>query len=144
MSGRLGMEMQPSSMSDTEKAFAKKAFADYKAIRPTVQSGDLYRLISPYDKKGVASLMYVSPDKDKAVFFSYKLDHFRDQPIPRFTMRGLDKDKTYRFRELNIPQGASPSYLDGKKASGHMLMNIGFEIPLDGEYASRVYELIAE
>ena len=144
MSGRLGMEMQPSSMSDTEKAFAKKAIADYKAIRPTVQSGDLYRLISPYDNKGVASLMYVSPDKDKAVFFSYKLDHFRDQPIPRFTMRGLDKDKTYRFREINIPQGASSSYLDGKKASGHMLMNIGFEIPLDGEYASRVYELIAE
>lgn len=144
MSGRLGMEMQPSSMSDTEKAFAKKAIADYKAIRPTVQSGDLYRLISPYDNKGVASLMYVSPEKDKAVFFSYKLDHFRDQPIPRFTMRGLDKEKTYRFREINIPQGASSSYLDGKKASGHMLMNIGFEIPLDGEYASRVYELIAE
>ena len=144
MSGRLGMEMQPSSMSDTEKAFAKKAIADYKSIRPTVQSGDLYRLISPYDNKGVASLMYVSPDKDKAVFFSYKLDHFRDQPIPRFTMKGLDKDKTYRFREINIPQGASSSYLDGKKASGHMLMNIGFEIPLDGEYASRVYELIAE
>ena len=106
--------------------------------------GDLYRLISPYDRKGVASLMYVSPEKDRGVFFAYKLEHFRDQAIPRFTMKGLDKDRTYRFRELNVPAGETPSHLDGKKATGAMLMNIGFELPLDGEYASRVYELVAE
>lgn len=144
MSGRLGMEMQPSDMSESEKAFAKKAIAEYKTIRPVVQMGDQYRLISPYDSKGVASLMYVSPEKDKAVFFAYKLDHYRDQPIPRFKMNGLDKDKTYRFREINVAEGKSPSHLDGKKATGEMLMNVGFEIPLDEEYASRVYELTEE
>lgn len=144
MSGRLGMEMQPSDMNKEEKAFAKKAIADYKKIRPVVQTGDLYRLISPYDYKGVASLMYVSPDKEKAVFFSYKLEHFRDQAIPRFTMKGLDKNKNYRFREINVPDGKSSSHLDGKIANGDMLMNVGFEIPLDEEYASRVYELTAE
>ena len=88
--------------------------------------------------------MYVSPEKDRGVFFAYKLEHFRDQAIPRFTMKGLDKDRTYRFRELNVPAGETPSHLDGKKATGAMLMNIGFELPLDGEYASRVYELVAE
>lgn len=144
MTGRLGMEMLPSDMTGSEKAFAKKAIADYKVIRPTVQLGDLYRLISPYDRKGVASLMYVSPEKDRGVFFAYKLEHFRDQAIPRFTMKGLDKDRTYRFRELNVPAGETPSHLDGKKATGAMLMNTGFELPLDGEYASRVYELVAE
>lgn len=144
MSGRLGMEMQPSHMSESEKAFAKKAIADYKGIRPVVQMGDLYRLISPYDHKGVASLMYVSPDKNRAVFFAYKLEHYRDQPIPRFSMRGLDKDKTYRIRELNVATGNSSSHLDGKSATGDMLMNIGFEIPMDEEYASRVFELTSE
>ena len=144
MSGRLGMEMQPSHMSESEKAFAKKAIADYKGIRPVVQMGDLYRLISPYDHKGVASLMYVSPDKNRAVFFAYKLEHYRDQPIPRFSMRGLDKDKTYRIRELNVAIGNSSSHLDGKSATGDMLMNIGFEIPMDEEYASRVFELTSE
>lgn len=141
MTGRLGMEMLPSSMTDGEKAFSRKAIADYKRIRPVVQFGDLYRLISPYDKKGVASLMYVSPEKNKAAFFVYKLEHFRNQVIPRFTMQGLDATKTYRFRELSVPEGKSPSYLDGKQATGDMLMNVGFEVPLDGEYASRVYEV---
>ena len=144
MTGRLGMEMLPSDMTEAEKNFAKKAIADYKTIRPTVQMGDLYRLISPYDRKGVASLMYVSPEKDRAVFFAYKLEHFRDQAIPRFTMKGLDKDRTYRFRELNVPAGETPSHLDGKKATGAMLMNTGFELHLGGEYASCVYELVAE
>lgn len=63
MSGRMGMELQPAHMTDEDKAFARRAIADYKLIRPVVQQGDLYRLISPFDKTGYASLMYVSPEK---------------------------------------------------------------------------------
>ena len=48
MSGRLGMEMQPKHMTEEEKELSRKAIADYKTIRPIVQHGDLYRLISPY------------------------------------------------------------------------------------------------
>lgn len=57
MTGRLGMEIQPKNMTDEEKEFSKKAIAAYKSIRPVIQYGDLYRLISPYDRKGVTSLM---------------------------------------------------------------------------------------
>ena len=57
MSGRLGMEIQPKNMTDEEKDLCRKAIADYKKIRPVVQLGDIYRLISPYDHLGVASLM---------------------------------------------------------------------------------------
>lgn len=63
MSGRLGLELQPSKMTGKEKEFARRAIADYKEIRPIVQQGDLYRLISPYDKTGYASLMYVAPER---------------------------------------------------------------------------------
>ena len=56
MSGRLGMEIQPKDMKEEDKEFAKRAIAAYKSIRPVVQLGDLYRLVSPYDNKGVASL----------------------------------------------------------------------------------------
>ncbi len=144
MSGRLGMELQPSTMTDSEKSFAKKAIANYKKIRDIVQFGDLYRLISPYDNKNVASLMYTSADKSKAVFFAYKLLHYRYQVIPRFYMAGLDPDKIYRITELNVPEGQSPSYLDGKHATGKMLMEIGFEVPLGEEYSSRIYHLTEE
>lgn len=142
MTGRLGMEMQPGTMTDEEKAFSKNAIAAYKQIRDVVQFGDLYRLISPYDRKNVASLMYVSPQKDRAVFFAYKLEHFRYQQIPRFYMGGLDPEKTYRIRELNVSQEQDACHLDGKTVRGDMLMNVGFEVPLDKEYASRVFELI--
>lgn len=64
MSGRLGMEIQPKNMTDEEKDLCRKAIADYKKIRPIVQLGDIYRLISPYDRLGVASLMYTSPEKE--------------------------------------------------------------------------------
>lgn len=141
MSGRLGMEMQPSDMTDAEREFSRKAIADYKKIRPVVQLGDQYRLISPYDNKGVASLMYVSPDKRDAVFFAYKLAHMRNQPIPRFRMAGIDPGKTYRITELTVSDGENPSYLHGKTVTGKYLMEIGFEVPLDREYASRVYSL---
>ena len=67
MSGRLGMEIQPKNMTDEEKALCKKAISQYKEIRPVVQMGDLYRLVSPYDNEGLASMMYVSEAKDKAV-----------------------------------------------------------------------------
>ena len=35
-----------------EKDLCRKAIADYKKIRPVVQLGDIYRLISPYDHLG--------------------------------------------------------------------------------------------
>ena len=41
MSGRLGLEMQPRDMNDEDKAVCRQAIADYKKIRPIVQSGDI-------------------------------------------------------------------------------------------------------
>ena len=89
MSGRLGMEIQPKNMTEEEKALCKNAIAEYKQIRPVVQFGDIYRLVSPYDKLGVASLMYVSEAKDKAVFYWWKTETFVNQHLPRVRMAGL-------------------------------------------------------
>lgn len=65
MSGRLGMEIQPDDMTAEEKEQTKRAIAEYKQIRPVVQFGDIYRLLSPYDEKGAASLMYVARKKTR-------------------------------------------------------------------------------
>lgn len=142
MSGRLGMEIQPKNMTPEERDFAKAAIADYKTIRPVVQQGDLYRLVSPFDKRGLASLMYVTPDKNKAVFFCYKLEHYCYQVLPHLLMRGLDANKKYRIREVN-PNKDDHCYMDGKTVSGALLMNTGFEGPLWREYASCILELTA-
>ena len=128
MSGRLGMEIQPKNMTDTEKELCKKAIADYKMIRPVVQLGDIYRLVSPYDHMGVASLMYVSPEKDKAVFYWWKTEHFINEHLPRIKMAGLQADKLYKIHELNRVDN-KPLSFEGKTFSGEYLMANGLELP---------------
>ena len=148
MSGRLGMEIQPKNMTDEEKDLCRKAIADYKTIRPVVQFGDIYRLMSPYDKLGVASLMYVSPEKDKAAFYWWKMESFFNQHLPRVKMAGLDAKKMYRVHELNRIDN-EPLSFEGKVFSGSYLMNNGLDIPyihkIDSDkmsdYASRVLYL---
>ncbi len=128
MSGRLGLELQPKNMTDEEKAIVKNAIADYKKIRPIVQFGDIYRLVSPYDGKGIASLMYVNPDKNDAVFYWWKTETFMNQQLPRVVMAGLDPDKTYTVHELNRIDN-EPLSFEGKSFTGRYLMSNGLEIP---------------
>ncbi len=145
MSGRLGMEIQPKNMTEDEKTLCKNAIEQYKSIRPVVQQGDIYRLLSPYDRKGAASMMYVSPEKDKAVYYWWKTETFVNQQLPRVPMAGLDPDKNYRVTELNRIDNNPLSY-EGKVFSGRYLMSNGLEMPLDhnvdyhkrNDYASRV------
>lgn len=143
MSGRLGMEIQPKDMSEKDKTFAKRAIAAYKQIRPIVQFGDLYRLVSPYDNKGVASLMYVTPQKDKAVFYVYKMSHFVNMIIPNVRMNGLDAQKKYRLIDLTAIEENKPCSLHGKVISGKILMEEGIALQtlLKNEYSSLALEL---
>ena len=151
MSGRLGMEIQPKNMTDEEKALCKKAISQYKEIRPVVQMGDLYRLVSPYDNEGLASLMYVSEAKDKAVFYWWKLANFYNVHLPRVKMAGLDANRIYKVRELNAID-LKPLYCEGKTYTGKYLMNHGLEMPYTNEvewgkktdWSSRVIYLEAE
>jgi len=128
MSGRLGMEIQPKNMTDEEKDLCKKAIAEYKEIRPIIQFGDLYRLVSPYDHEGLASLMYVKENKDEAVFFWWKTEQFQNEHLPRVKMAGLDANKMYTVHELDRIDN-NPLYCEGKSYSGKFLMEHGLEMP---------------
>ena len=151
MSGRLGMEIQPKDMTAEEKEQTRKAIEDYKLVRDVVQLGDLYRLLSPYDGKGAASLMYVAPDKNDAVYYWWKTEQFVNQQLPCVKMAGLDPDKTYVVTELNRVDNEPLPY-EGKAFTGRFLMSNGLEMPLShnvdwnkrNDYASRVLRLTAK
>ena len=151
MSGRLGMEIQPKNMTEEEIAQCRKAIAEYKEIRPVVQQGDMYRLLSPFDKKGAASMMMVAPDKNEAVFYWWKTETFHGQQLPRIGMAGLDPDKNYVVTELDRIDNEPLPY-EGKAFTGKFLMEHGLEMPLDhnvdyhkrNDYASRVLRLQAK
>ncbi len=128
MSGRLGMEIQPKNMTEEEKALCKNAINEYKQIRPIVQFGDIYRLVSPYDHKGLASMMYVTENKEKAVFYWWKTESFQNEHLPRVRMAGLDPDRIYKVHELNRID-LNPLDCEGKSYSGAYLMAHGLEMP---------------
>lgn len=151
MSGRLGMEIQPKNMTDEEKALCKKAISEYKEIRPVVQFGDLYRLVSPYDNQGLSSIMYVSEAKDKAVFYWWKIANFYNVHLPLVKMAGLDANKMYKVRELDVIDNKSLD-CEGESYSGKYLMEHGLEMPYTNEvdwgkktdWSSRVLYLEAQ
>ena len=139
MTGRLGMEMKPSDLNDREREYAKKAIAFYKEIRPIVQLGDQYRLLSPYDNKGFCSEMFVTEDKSEAVFFCYKFENYIGLETPRWHMAGLDPDATYRLNEF---EGTERSrYFEDKTFSGRFLIETGIDAPLGRQFSSRVIRL---
>ena len=144
MTGRLGMEIQPKDMSTDEKTFARKAISAYKTIRPIVQFGDLYRLLSPYENKGVASLMYANETKDHAVFYAYKLQHMKNMRMPLIKLTGLCPNKCYTIKDLT-PDG-KPCPLNGKVIPGYILINEGLkaDMLLKKEYSSVALELTAQ
>jgi len=138
MSGRLGMELQPKDITGNDRVFATKAIEMYKEIRPLVQFGDLYRLISPYQEGGWASLMYVNKDKSRAVFFAYSTEFHERTKFFECRLDGLDSSKKYKVTELNTAGSRKYFWGDKKVFSGEELMKKGLELDIQLCYDSAV------
>ena len=143
MSARLGFELHPKNMSAEDVAFAKKCVADYKRIRPTVQQGDLYRLVSPYGSS-YAALMYVNDDASHAVVFLWGLARGNwSDFVPPLALQGLAEGKSYKVKEINVVKDRH-CRVDGKTLSGKALTAMGLPVRLRGDYDSAVFELTAK
>jgi alpha-galactosidase len=137
MTGRLGFELHPKKLTAEEIAFAKAAVNDYKRIRPVVQRGDLYRLVSPYEYP-LSSLMYVSEDKSSAVLFALglKINGAKTQVLK---VRGLDANAKYSVKEINC--GKTRHAKELTSITGKELMENGISVTLVGDYDSAVFEI---
>ncbi len=138
MSGRLGMELQPKDIVGDDRIFATKAIETYKKIRPLVQFGDLYRLISPYQEGGWASLMYVNKEKSQAVFFAYSTEFHERTKFFECRLNGLDPKKKYKVTELNTVGNWKNFWGDNKIFSGEELMKKGVELDIKACFDSAV------
>lgn len=143
MSGRMGVELDPTTLDEDQNVLLSRAIESYKLIRPVVQQGDLYRLISPYEGNGIASIEYVSCDKESAVLFRWKFNHIEGDSLS-VVLAGLDPDKQYTITELNGIAGGELSF-EGETFTGAYLMSKGLQIPDDypgyedgDNYGSRV------
>jgi len=141
-SGRLGMELQPRSMTAEERAFAAKCITSYKEYRDIVFDGDQYRLVSPYEGP-YSAVMYVSENRARAVVFLYCTDYVnRSIGGKAFRLQGLDPGKKYRVKELNAEKPCWNG--DGGLYTGNYLSSGGFNPFINKTCQSAVFMLEAE
>ncbi|MEG0443272.1 MAG: alpha-galactosidase [Carnobacterium sp.] len=127
MSGNLGYELDLTTLSDSEKAEVKEQIQFYKEHRRLIQYGDFYRLLSPFDSNEETSWMFVSEDKQEALFFYYQILSEAHAPSKRVKLVGLDPNKVYQVEGFDQPIG------------GDELMNSGLYLnpELVGDFESR-------
>lgn len=136
LSGAFGIDLALDKATAEERAQIADAVKLYKeSIRPLVMQGELYRLVSPYEHP-LASLSYVSADKQNAVVYLYQT---KDGNVPRVVLGGLDADKRYLVEEVGLPKGAVSRFsASGRTFTGAELMNTGLSNPLNTQFESAV------
>ena len=139
--GRLGMELQPKSMTEEEKQLASRCIESYKKYRDLVFNGDIYRLSDPWNSNFYA-LMYVSEDRSRAVLFAYSMD-FRSRAMaaPVIRLQGLDPQRVYSVKELNTER--SVWWGDGKSYKGEFLEQEGMDLKMRKMFDSAVFYIEA-
>ncbi|MBQ4066198.1 MAG: alpha-galactosidase [Clostridia bacterium] len=113
--GTFGYELDPTRLTEADKALIKEQVADYHRYYDLIRYGDLYRLIPPWDGERRVAWEFVSPDRSKALITTVTT---RYVTMERFflRLRGLDPNKSYR------------NSIDGKIFSGAFLMYSGLNL----------------
>jgi alpha-galactosidase len=132
MSGNLGYELDLTKMTEEEQQIVVDQVEYYKEIRPLIQFGDFYRLLSPFEGNYTA-WMFVSEDKSEAVFAHFRVLDEANSAFVSVKLQGLDPNKKYMIAEL------------GESYYGDELMNVGINIPkVKGDFTSVMWRLKAE
>lgn len=139
MMGKLGFDIVVGKLSENDKTFARNALSNYKQVNGMIWHGDLFRLADP-NKGNIAALMYVNEKKDSAVFFSFLtqgryLANVNAEPVK---LSGLDPNKKYTVKEINIYPGETSAFESAKSYSGDFLMNTGINPLLSSKRSSVV------
>jgi len=116
MRGVLGIGTPLTALDATELQRYRSYIGFYKKIRPTVQSGDLYR-IETTSEQGVSAWLTVSPERREAIFSSITINNPVGCMRGPFVLRGLDATATYRLTNYSGVQMA--------RYSGKQLMTLG-------------------
>ena len=130
MMGSMGIGANLNRWSDQDFALASKMVTYYKAVRATVQEGDLYRLASPREGELTAS-QYVSRDGRQSVLFAFLRSQQFLRPAPTIYLRGLDQNSNYRLISIDNKLIEKANVL-----SGAYLMNHGLDFDLTGDFDS--------
>lgn len=128
MSGNFGYELDLMKFTDEEKEEVKKQIAQYKDLRTFIQSGDMYRLKSPFEGNTVA-WQFVSEDGNDIFAAYFRILCEVNPGISRMKFTALDPDAVYEIVG------------EGKRYSGDELMEVGILVDFWGDFQSRTWRL---
>lgn len=129
MSGNFGYELDLTQMPLDEQELVKEQVDFYKQIRPLIQFGEYYRLLSPFEGNETA-WMFVSEDQSEALVAYFRVLAEPNAPESFVRLKGLHPEFDYEVSEQNVSFG------------GDELMNVGIAVPtLHGDYQSMVWKL---
>jgi alpha-galactosidase len=133
MSGNFGYELDLMKFTDEEKEEVKAQIEQYKELRTFVQSGDMYRLKSPfrtaYNDGNDTAWMVISEDGNDIFAAYFRKSCIVNGGIYRMKFVALDPDATYEIVGENI------------RYSGDELMEIGLIVDMWGDYTSKTWRL---
>lgn len=138
---KLGFDIRINEMAEKEQQFCREAIRNFNRLKPAILEGDLYRLVSPYEKEH-AAIMYTTKNKDKAVLYAFDIHPRYAEALQPLRLNGLKPKGRYKIEEINLLPG-SKSHLsaNGKIYSGDFLMKIGLPLFSSGHTVSHVIEI---
>ncbi|TXK81880.1 alpha-galactosidase [Paenibacillus sp. N3.4] len=129
MSGNFGYELDLTKFTEEEKAIVIEQIAQYKQIRPLVQFGEMYRLLSPFEGNETAWVI-VSEDKTEAMVAYFRVLAEPNAPLKWLRLKGLNPAYDYEISGL---EGIYP---------GDHLMYAGLAVSgLQGDFQSKLWVL---
>lgn len=137
MNGVLGIGNDIRKWTPAEKAIAQRKIGLYKQIRPLVQQGVLYHLVSPFEQNRSA-LQYNAEDGASGVVFCYNLAKYlpgsqlQDRGAAVLKLKGLDPARAYLVKDANNENDKGTVY------PGDFLMSIGITWPAKAAFESRI------
>lgn len=141
---KLGFDIGLDKLSADELAYCREAVANWKRLQPAIMDGTQYRLVSPYESNH-AAINYVDDSRNKGVLFVYNLAPRFQEKLSRVKLQGLDADKRYLVKEINLMPGTKSKFAqDGKVFSGDYLMKVGLDVLSFQHNTSMVVELSAQ
>jgi alpha-galactosidase len=140
--GKLGFDIVTSHLSETDRNFAQQAVRNYHGFKDIIWHGDQYRLVNPHEND-FSAVMYVNNDRTRSIMFNYLVNTrykitATDRPVQ---LNGLDPQKKYSVKEINIYSTQTSTITSGKVYTGDYLMKVGINPDITLQRTSVVLEI---
>lgn len=143
MMGKLGFDIVVSELNEKDLAFCQDAIGAYNALKDIIWHGNQYRLADPREGN-FAAIQYMDEHQSAGVIFNYLVNNRYEQgshfPV---LLKGLDADKQYQIKEINLYPGTASSVDSDRVYSGEFLMTVGFNPDLNQDRTSVILEIKA-